>query len=168
MSPGSAAARRRRARAAETYRPKRVRLLLVAEAPPDDLERYFYFDDVREQDSLFRYVAAGILGIAPTRESKSRILRALKKRGVFLIDLSEDPIGTREPRQFVDGLVDRAREIRAERIILIKVNVYDVAFAALRAEGLPVVDERIPFPSTGNQKKFEEGFARAHAADEPA
>ena len=52
---GADAARRRRDRAARKYRPKQVELLLVAEAPPAALDRYFYFEDVREQDSLFRY-----------------------------------------------------------------------------------------------------------------
>jgi hypothetical protein len=45
---------RRRARAARRYRPEKVDLLLVAEAPPSALDRYFYFEDVSEQDSLFR------------------------------------------------------------------------------------------------------------------
>jgi hypothetical protein len=51
------AARRAREAAAALYRPQRVRLLLVAEAPPSALNRYFYFEDVRDQDSLFRYVS---------------------------------------------------------------------------------------------------------------
>jgi hypothetical protein len=38
-----------------------VRLLLVAEAPPAALDRYFYFEDVPRHDSLFRYVARAIL-----------------------------------------------------------------------------------------------------------
>lgn len=51
-------ARARRERAARQYKPTKVDLLLVAEAPPSALDRYFYFPDVREQDSLFRYVVA--------------------------------------------------------------------------------------------------------------
>jgi hypothetical protein len=54
MTTGTAdEARARRAEAAARYRPKAVRLLLVAEAPPSALDRYFYFEDVPEQDSLF-------------------------------------------------------------------------------------------------------------------
>jgi hypothetical protein len=40
-------------------------------------------------------------------------------------------------------------------VILIKATVYDVAFYALREARLPVVDERVPFPGSGQQKRFE-------------
>ena len=56
------AARARRETEAFRYKPDRIDLLLVAEAPPASLDRYFYFDDVSEQDSLFRYVCRGVLG----------------------------------------------------------------------------------------------------------
>jgi hypothetical protein len=39
-------------------------------------------------------------------------------------------------------------------VILVKVDVYDAAFEALRDAGIAVVDERIPFPSTGRQTEF--------------
>lgn len=45
-SLGDKDADRRRA-AADRYRPQRVRLLLVAHAPPNNTERYFYYEDVR-------------------------------------------------------------------------------------------------------------------------
>ncbi len=60
MGP-QADARRRRQQAAVRYQPEHVRLLLVAEAPPSSLDRYFYFHDVRGQDSLFRYVVETVL-----------------------------------------------------------------------------------------------------------
>ncbi len=63
-------ARVRRQQAAETYKPERVGLLLVAEGPPSSLDRYFYFTDVFEQDALFRYVCKGILGRVPDRSEK--------------------------------------------------------------------------------------------------
>jgi hypothetical protein len=44
---------------------------------------------------------------------------------------------------------------------LIKANVFDIAFATLRAAGLPVVPVRIPFPGSGQQKRFREAFAAA-------
>jgi hypothetical protein len=39
--------------------------LLLAETPPSSLDRYFYFEDVRDQDSLFRHVVRAILAIEP-------------------------------------------------------------------------------------------------------
>ncbi len=46
---GPAEVRRRRAEAAKHYQPSRVRLLLVAQAPPDADDRYFYFLDVAQE-----------------------------------------------------------------------------------------------------------------------
>lgn len=46
--------RRRRFEAAERYLPAHIKLLLIAEAPPEAPDRYFYFHDVHVQDSLFR------------------------------------------------------------------------------------------------------------------
>jgi hypothetical protein len=43
----------------------------------------------------------------------------------------------------------------------VKSVVYDAAFAALKGAGLPVVDARIPFPASGQQKKFLEEFRGA-------
>src|SRR5438093_866067 len=85
------AARQRRRAAAAKYRPERVRLLLVAEAPPSSLDRYFYFEDVRDQDTLFRYVVRTVLGEEPSRSAKAHQLGRLRHSGAFLIDLKTDP-----------------------------------------------------------------------------
>ena len=153
----------RRRRAAARYKPSKIDLLLVGEAPPTALDRYFYFTDVREHDGLFRYVAKLILGSVPPREQKERALEELKARGVFFIDLVEDPLDDSPLEAHVPDLIERVKELRPRRIILIKVDVYDAAFAALRDAGFPVVEERIPFPSSGQQRRFEQAFGRALA-----
>jgi hypothetical protein len=61
---------RRRSEAAARYKPAKIDLLLVAEAPPNSLDRYFYFTDVRAHDILFRYVCRVLLGREPKRERK--------------------------------------------------------------------------------------------------
>lgn len=161
-----AQARRLRQEAARKYRPSRVRILLVAEAPPNELSRYFYFEDVSEHDSLFRYVARGVLEEEPTRTNKARLLGRLKEKGVLLIDLMEDPKVSEDHSAHVEGLIRRCEELQPSAIILIKAPVYDASFHRLDDAGLPVVDERIPFPGSGQQRKFEEGFARALRAAE--
>jgi hypothetical protein len=155
-----AKAAERRKRAAARYRPRRVKLLLVAEAPPTELDRYFYFEDVSRADYLFRGVVPALLGEESSR-SKARQLTALKDIGVFLIDLRPDPFDTRSDADLVPELVKRVRSIAPQHVILIKVNVYDAAYQSLRDAGLPVVDERLPFPSTGRQLEFAAGFKRA-------
>lgn len=150
--------------AAAAYQPKKIRLLLIAEAPPCALDRYFYFEDVDQHDWLFRYVWEGLMGAKPDREHKAAHLAALKTAGVFLIDLHEDNISQptlAQLRPHVPGLVERARKLTPDAIILIKSVVHDAAYDALKAAGLPVIDARIPFPASGQQQKFLEGFRRA-------
>jgi hypothetical protein len=155
-------ARSTRQWAARRFRPDRVRLLLIAEAPPAALDRYFYFPQVASHDSLFRYVARLTLGREPTRERKAGDLKSLQDAGVFLIDVCPDPIADpRELRACVPRLVQRARALGPDHIILIKATVHAAAFRALRDAGLPVVDEVVPFPGSGQQLRFEAAMARA-------
>jgi hypothetical protein len=159
-----AAALKRRRQAARKYRPDVVELLLVAEAPPCELSRYFYFEDVPEHDWLFRYVWEGLTGEKPSRAEKAHHLAALQRGGVYLIDLHEENISQPTAAQLtpkVSGLIDRCRELRPKRIVLIKSIVHDVAFQPLKDAGFNVVDERIPFPASGQQRKFLESFRRS-------
>jgi len=158
----ASAARRRRERWARRFRPAEIDLLVVAEAPPSDLGRYIYFPEVATHDSLFRELAALILNDAPTRKNKPDLLDALRDAGVFLIDLSLEPITKGEDLSpHVPSLVRRVRQLAPRCVILVKVTVYDVAFEALQSAGLPVVNERIPFPGSGQQVNFRSAFARA-------
>src|SRR3954452_12612103 len=121
------AARGRRRAAAERYRPGVIDLLLVAEAPPSALDRYFYFEHVRTHDSLFRHVVEGVLGERPTRD-KAPYLDELRERGVFLIDLCEQPFSGRDVLAgCVPGLVRRATRLAPARVVLVGVSVYDAA-----------------------------------------
>src|SRR5436190_1713336 len=124
-------ARQRRYRAARRFRPETVRLLLVAEAPPASLDRYFYFTDVRAHDSLFRHVASEILRREPSRENKAELLRLLRDAGVFLIDLKLDPTDGSALASHVPSLIRRARRLEPHKIILIKATVYDAAYRPL-------------------------------------
>jgi hypothetical protein len=148
------AARRRRAEAAARHRPARVDTLLVAEAPPSALDRYFYFEDVNEHDSLFRHVVQAVLGEKPGRD-KAPWLDELRERGWFLVHLSEDPFHDRAVLPpLVPDLVARCEELRPRRILLVGAPLYDLLYRPLRAAGLPVVDVRMPFPGSGQQRRF--------------
>jgi type I site-specific restriction-modification system R (restriction) subunit len=80
-------ARDRRNRWSRRFRPELVETLLLAEAPPSTLDRYFYFPVVTSQDSLFREVVRAVLNLEPTRSDKTERLRQLKDRGVYRADL---------------------------------------------------------------------------------
>jgi len=156
---------KRRAAAAK-FKPRQVELLLVAEAPPCAPDRYFYFEKVDRHDWLFRYVWEGLMGSKPDREDKASHLAALRDAGVYIIDLHEANISQptmAELKPCVPGLVERCLAIKPRRVALIKSIVYDAAFEPLREAGLDVIDERIPFPASGQQKKFLEAFRRVAA-----
>jgi len=155
-------ARRLRDAAAARYRPDVVELLLVAEAPPSSLDRYFYFGDVPDQDSLFRYVVRAVLATEPSRPDKPSELRRLADLGVFLIDLKPEPKGPGDALEaYVPGLVARAAALAPRHVITIKANVCDLAQQPLRAAGLHVVDQRTPFPGSGQQRRFLEHMGAA-------
>lgn len=151
--------------AALRYRPDRVRLLLVAEAPPCASDRYFYFDQVHTRDDLFRYIWLGHMGEdAGSRAKKPRQLQSLCDAGVFLIDLYEDMVSKPKVKfleTHVSSLVDRCAKLSPQRIILIKATVHDAAYAPLQAAGLPVSPHRIPFPGSGQQQNFLRQFQPA-------
>ena len=136
-------------------------MLLVAEAPPAALDRYFYFEDVPQRDSLFRYVARSILKTGPTRTNKADLLARLRDKGVFLIDLKRDPVDGESLATEVPDLLQRVQRLDPHQIIVIKASVYDLVQRPLAEAGLPVVDERVPFPGSGQQQRFEVAFARA-------
>lgn len=152
-------ARQRRRAAASRYRPAVIDTLLVAEAPPSALDRYFYFEDVDVHDSLFRHVVQAVLGERPTRD-KAPYLDELKQRGWFLIDMSEDPFRDRAVlRLLVPDLVARCQELSPRRIVLIGAGLFDLVCRPLERAGLPVVRARLPFPGSGQQTRFLEMFA---------
>ena len=159
--------------AREKYKPQTVKYLLVAEAPPDSVERFFYYNDVRQHDYLF-------LGIAQTlypelkeqfllsgrnSEIKNSILEKLQQDGFYLLDLSELPLSLLDTnlQSQLPNLVDKISIVSDDntQIILIKANVYDIAFHYLNKKFKNTIDQRISFPGQGGQRKFQDEFKQA-------
>lgn len=155
------------------YRPEEVRTLLIAESPPCNPERYFYFEEVRTHDSLFLEIVgviypelkAAYLASKRDPELKAELLENFRSDGYFLIDLSEVPqeLTGESDAACLPGLLARVGKLAAKRtrIILIKANVYDCAYGPLTDAGYKVSAERLPFPGSGQQRVFQEGFRRA-------
>ena len=155
------------------YKPDIVKYLLIAEAPPDSLERFFYYDNVHEHDYLFLGVARALYPdmkdefLARNRSSiiKNKILTKLKNEGFYLLDLSELPLSllTEGLSLQLPSLIEKVKIVAGKqtRIILIKVNVYDIAYNPLQEEFGNVVDIRITFPGQGGQTKFQNQFLHA-------
>ena len=155
------------------YKPDKIKYLLVAQAPPDNIERFFYYTNVTNHDYLF----LGIIGVlypelkeeflesGRNADIKNSILLKFKEDGFYLIDLSDLPISyTRlSLRSQLSDLDEKIRKIADEdtKIILIKYDVYDIAFSFLNERFKNVIDGRIPFPSSGYQKGFNTKFIEA-------
>lgn len=158
----------------ERWRPDRVRLLLLAESAPhpgDGPRRYLYDEDLTASDGLFREVAKALVGagkLTQGRKEKLPWLRRLKDQGTFLIDLAPIPVN-RNPvnrdevlASHVANCVARAQEINPEGIIVIKQNVFTLLHRPLRDANLPLLHNTfIPFPGSGQQKRFQSGLAAA-------
>ncbi len=158
--------------ARQKYKPELIKYLLIAEAPPDNLERFFYYPDVRNHDYLFLGVAETLYPDMKKRfltsrrdgEIKNSILRKFQHEGFYLLDLSELPLSYLDsslPSQIPNLIVKIKSLVNAEtKIILIKKSIYDIAFNSLKQE-YNVADKRITFPGQGGQLKFQDEFKEA-------
>lgn len=163
-------------KARENYKPKQVKYLLIAEAPPDSIDRFFYYEEVFKHDDLFIGVTKVLYPKLKDKHLASRrrkdgsmkkfILEKLKGDGFFLLDLSELPLSllTDSLTSQVPLLIDKIKVVadKKTKIILIKTNVYDTAFSTLTGAGMKnVINCRITFPGSGGQTKFQLEFTEA-------
>ncbi|WP_286959542.1 hypothetical protein [Arsenicicoccus sp. UBA7492] len=159
------------------WRPEHVRLLLIAESAPDDggdltNRRFFYDETLTSKDSLFREVVRALYddpSLTSGPNAKTPWLTQLKADGVFLIDLAAEPVnyhgaGERAAalRRNIQATVDEAESLKPDGIVLVKRNVFELLNAPMRDAGLPVLhDDFVPFPGSGQQRRFRERFAQA-------
>lgn len=164
------------AAARNKYKPAHIKTLLIAEAPPCTLDRHFYFEDVKVQDSLFLEIMGVLypkqkeayLRSGRETETKQELLRTFQEDGYWLMDLAE------VPGEFLDGsyedcvpsLLTRLEKYSSKStpVILIKTNVFDCCYPVLQANGYKVSNERMPFPGSGQQRVFREKFKKALAS----
>lgn len=161
------------ASASNRYKPRHIKLLFLTEAPPNSLERYFYFEEVKTHDSLFleimgvlypeqkkRYLASG-----REVDLKKDLLENFKEDGYWLMNLSELPLGLmqRPPESYLPLLLERLKKHITKKtpIVLIKTNIYDLCYPVLMANGYNANIERIPFPGSGQQGVFRANFKKA-------
>lgn len=151
------------------YKPAHTRLLLLAEAPPAALDRYFYFEDVRQHDSLFlevmgvlyptdkkRYLAGG-----RNETAKKELLHRFAGDGFWLHTVYQTPgLWAEENKDPLPNLLQRLQKIATANtpILLIGAPTYDACYSTLLANGFSVLNERLPFPGSGQQGVFRTKF----------
>lgn len=161
------------AAARNKYKPPTIRMLLIAEAPPSNLDRYFYFEDVKTHDSLFLEIM-GVLYpeqkkqyLASGRDTllKIELLQTFQSDGFWLLNLSEVPFDlTRDtPESCAPSLLARLEKHIDKKtpVILIKSSLHDLCYPILLEHGYTVSRERLPFPGSGQQRVFRNRFRKA-------
>ena len=159
------------------WKPDTVRLLLIAESAPDDggdlaNRRFFYDDTLTGKDGLFREVVRALYDNPPLASGpgqKVPWLQRLKDDGVFLIDLAPVPVNYHRPAErqatltaSITATVAEARALKPVGVICVKQNVFDMLHYPLTDTGVRLLhDVFVPFPGSGQQKRFRERFTAA-------
>jgi hypothetical protein len=158
----------------ERYRPERLRVLLVAESPPDpgDSERRFFYSPKLRADNLYRGVAQALYGEHDEIDilDKPAVLDRIRADGFWLIDAVDEPINklgsaarARAIAAGVPRLVERCVELAPELgVIICHGKVYAAAAQPLREAGVVLLhDEPLPFPLGNWRAAFISGFRQA-------
>ena len=165
----------------KSYRPGRVRVLLIAESPPPspDIQssrQFYYTDRIRKNDRLFTntikalYPEASAMTESQLEQEKEHWLRRFQKDGYYMIEAlseSQQHEVTKQQRQDrirheLSHLLEKVKKLADSqtRIVLIKSNVFDVAATPLRNAGYNVLNtELVDYPGQFNQRAYREKLA---------
>ena len=164
-------------KAREKYKPESIKCLFIAEAPPnEESKRFFYFEDVKTQDSLFWELMKVLYPTIITESRKIKDLRLNKKlyldkfkeNGYYLIDAVKYPISGNETNKIAEIMKNQGKLLehiksttnRDTKIFLISSTVHKANYSYLISNGINIVNEKaIPFPGSGQQKRFREAIS---------
>ena len=116
------------------YRPRRVRILFVGEAPPAS-GRFFY----RADSGLYRAIFETFVAAFPSlRSSNEKFLESFQEMGCYLVDLCGKPVDLMKPalrrRVCRDGEMRLARRLRTLRPLTVVTVVRSIGSNVRRAE----------------------------------
>lgn len=166
------------------YKPANIRMLFIAEAPPAfRVDRMFYFEDLRDGDTLFLEMMKTLYGdvvgfssgrfspgssVGAIRKRKSELLGRFMQEGYFLIDASEGPMpdGASSSQKLallrasLPRLLARLEQFAVHKstpVVLIGAVTYSACAQFLRELGFNVMnDALIDHPARGGQVRFRE------------
>ncbi len=164
-------------KAIREYQPEIIRYLLVAETPPkSNSKRFFYFENVDEQDSLFLETMKCLypndtrnVETKTIRANKSSFLRRFQKDGFYLIDSLDTPFEEKYSSKKKEALLRAGQKelltkitklcSKKTKVILIAAPVYNANYSFLIENDINVINKSlVDFPGSGGQKKFQEKF----------
>lgn len=160
--------------AAARYKPTQTTVLFIAESPPSSVDRYFYFEQVREMDSLWvelmKAIYSGDFGETSTeRLRKAGWLKRFQSDGYQLIDSVKEPfqsgVSSTHRKKIIclqsKSLIGEVRAINPDQIVLITATVFEGLCCDLLSAGMSVVNtEHLPFPGSGQQRNFQNRFEK--------
>lgn len=157
------------------YKPDNIKYLLIAEAPPKlGSDRFFYFEDVKVQDSLFLETMKVLypsetrdIEIKEIRKNKSELLNKFKTGGFYLIDALDKPFeekysSSKKVKLIKAGQIILLSKIKTlvnkdTKVILISAPVFNANYIYLRSNDVNIIqNELVDFPGSGGQKRFRE------------
>lgn len=166
----------------QKYRPKQVKVLLIAESPPpapsvQSSRQFYYTDRIRQDDRLFTNTIRALLPDAEDltepelEQDKECWLCKFQAAGYYMVEALEESQMhevTKKQRQALIAsaaprLVERVRQIATPqtKIVLIKSNVYQMAAEPLRQAGFNVLNtELVDYPGHFNQKAYRQKLAK--------
>jgi hypothetical protein len=161
QSVNRAASLESRERLRRHYRPQRVRILFVGEAPPAS-GRFFYCAD----SGLYRAIRdTFVVAIPSLQSSKDKFLKSFRAMGCYLVDLCGKPVDRMGPgsrrRICETGEARLARRLRQLRPKIVITVVRSIASNVRRAEacaGWSALHMELPYP--GRWHRFRMAFRR--------
>lgn len=161
-------------KARNRYRPKRIRLLFVAESPPSS-GGFLYFTETVGKDHLFRETMKA-LRLWPVSKpmkkgvNKIPLLEEFQRRRLFLVDTSPHPVDRLPGRQRrlaihreAPRLAGRVKDLKPGAVIIVKTTIHAPVRRALQKVGLGDIvlnSKPLPFPSHGNQTRYRKQVRR--------
>jgi hypothetical protein len=150
-----------RERLRRQYRPRRVRILFVGEAPPAS-GRFFYHAD----SGLYRAIRDTFMAAFPSlRSSNGKFLEAFRGMGCYLVDLCGKPVDRmdRSSRRCVCEAGEKrlARKLRTLRPMIVITVIRSIGSNIRRAEaaaGWSGLHLELPYP--GRWHHFRVSFRR--------
>jgi hypothetical protein len=148
------------------YKPKKLKLIIIAESPPAS-GKYFYDPIGRITEPLF---AALMRHVPFTPKSKDEGLRRFRRTGWLLVDATYEPVNKLKTSAR-NAVIDRSYKLlrrdlavltagKPIPLILIKKNVCRRLEPKLKKAGFEVLNDgvEISFPSNGRQPEFHNKF----------
>ena len=150
----------------ERYLPAGRKIIFILESPPKS-GLYFYRPEGSVSEPLFSAMMKDVLEIKP--HTKKQGLSEFAARGFLLIDATNTPVNhphlTQKERNelILKDLPLLLEELQKysdteTKVVLVKANVCKLLVPKLTGTGFTVLNRgrKIPFPSTGQQKRFRE------------